>query len=135
MKDRFWQAFIIIGFALGHGYLFLSHKQIESEVSLSFCPIKSATGWPCPSCGSTRAALELYTGAPLKSLMINPLGTISMAAIWFLFILALCDLVAGKYQLNRMIENFEKWASQPLVWRWLMAVILLNWIWNVTKGL
>jgi hypothetical protein len=46
------------------------------------CPLHALTGVPCPTCGSTRAALSLFGGEPLAALAWNPL--IALAAGGFL---------------------------------------------------
>ena len=37
------------------------------------CPIFHVTGWYCPGCGGTRAALHLIQGRPIESLQSNAL--------------------------------------------------------------
>ena len=51
------------------------------------CPIKSLTGFACPSCGITRALQLLFTGHLGAAFMTNPLsfivgGIIVLAPIW-----------------------------------------------------
>jgi hypothetical protein len=42
-----------------------------------FCPLRQQTGWPCPSCGLTRAADRLSHGDVLGALEVNPLGALA----------------------------------------------------------
>jgi hypothetical protein len=61
--------------------------------SLAACPIKSHTGWPCPSCGATRAILAFSEFDLLGALALNPMVVVSSlgfvgaglgAAVWAL---------------------------------------------------
>ena len=45
---------------------------------LPACPLHALTGLPCPSCGATRAALQLADGQVLDALAINPLATLAL---------------------------------------------------------
>lgn len=56
---------------------------------LPACPLKVWVGWPCPGCGTTRAALALAELDPLAAFAISPLA----AAGWTLLVVG--GLVAG----------------------------------------
>jgi hypothetical protein len=45
---------------------------------LPACPLHAVTGVPCPSCGATRAALNLADGEMMAALAINPLAALSI---------------------------------------------------------
>lgn len=45
------------------------------------CPLKSATGWECPGCGSTRAMHLLLHGRILEALGKNPLMVVSIPVL------------------------------------------------------
>jgi hypothetical protein len=49
---------------------------------LPACPVRALTGWPCPTCGATRAALELARFDVAAALAWNPLA----AAGWILLV-------------------------------------------------
>jgi hypothetical protein len=42
--------------------------------ALPLCPLANLTGWPCPSCGLTRAALALLRGDVAGALALHPLA-------------------------------------------------------------
>jgi hypothetical protein len=95
---------------------------------LSACPIKSHTGWPCPSCGATRAILELAGLDPLAALALNPLVVLAflgfvgggfVAAVWAL--------------LDRPLPGLP--TQLPVAVRAAaVAVLVLNWLYLVTNG-
>ena len=41
---------------------------------LPLCPLANLTGWPCPSCGLTRATLALLQGDVVDALALHPLA-------------------------------------------------------------
>jgi uncharacterized protein DUF2752 len=42
--------------------------------ALPLCPLANLTGWPCPSCGLTRAALALLQGDLARGMALHPLA-------------------------------------------------------------
>jgi hypothetical protein len=44
------------------------------------CPLRAATGIPCPLCGMTRACVALVHGHPATSLSFNPAGVLVVLA-------------------------------------------------------
>ena len=46
------------------------------------CPLRSATGVPCPGCGTTHALALLAHGAPLAALFASPLAALAAAGLW-----------------------------------------------------
>lgn len=48
---------------------------------LPLCPLANLTGWPCPSCGLTRAALALLQGDIALALTLNPLAPLVLLAL------------------------------------------------------
>ena len=73
----------------GMAWLALNIWVFESDSFFNIlgCPIKSLTGFPCPSCGITRSLQLLFTGHPSEAFMTNPLsfivgGIMVLAPIW-----------------------------------------------------
>lgn len=95
---------------------------------LPACPLKSFTGWPCPSCGATRTALALARFDLLGALAISPLASLA----WGLFVGG--GLVAGVAALaGRGVPDSP--SRIPLGWRLAaVAVVLVNWIYLVWAG-
>ena len=120
------------------GYIWLYYGittlQTESN-SIEVCLIKHVTNIPCPSCGSTRSMISLAQGNIIKSLYINPFGLIIAfimisAPIWILF-----DLVTKKSTLFIFYQRLETHLRKPKIAIPLVLLVLINWIWNITKGL
>jgi hypothetical protein len=99
------------------------------------CLIKSITGVPCPSCGTTRSILELLGGHLISSLQWNPMGIIVLAIMVISPVWILVDLFFQKESFLRQYNRIEnqlksKWIAIPAI-----ALVLVNWVWNICKGL
>lgn len=57
--------------ALGLGALVCA---ASLAAALPLCPLANLTGWPCPSCGLTRATLALLQGDVAGALALHPLA-------------------------------------------------------------
>lgn len=93
------------------------------------CAFRSLTGVPCPSCGATRAVLELAHGSPWTALATNPLVTL------VLLLFGLGGLVALVLALvDRPLPELPR--RLPAALR-LAAVALLaaNWIYLIEAGI
>ena len=92
------------------------------------CPFKELTGWPCPSCGLTRAALALARFDVLGALMRYPLQTLG----WIGFIgggLASSAWVLLGRDLPSLPRRLPRWS---LVVGGLL--VALNWAWSIHTG-
>jgi hypothetical protein len=94
------------------------------------CTFKALTGWPCLTCGSTRAFARLAAGDLPGALAMNPLATAGALALvpWGMADLAL--LARGR---ALSIE------LGPSAWRALRFALplaaLLNWAYLVAAGI
>ena len=88
-----------------------------------FCPFRQITGWPCPTCGATRALAALTQGQLVAALFFNPL----VAAV------ALVLIAAGAVSLAARILNVELPAPRPgpalqrLLRASAVGLVLANW--------
>lgn len=64
--------------------------------SLPACPLRSATGWPCPACGSGRALAALGSGDLYAALAANPLAVAAAAGFGALGVVAALAELAGR---------------------------------------
>lgn len=89
------------------------------------CTLRTLTGVPCPTCGTTHAAVALLRGHVLEALRANPLAAI--AGIAFLVGGAVAPLWVS---VRRSVPVFPT----PLpVWARIAggAVLLVGWLWVV----
>ncbi|MEI7828135.1 MAG: DUF2752 domain-containing protein [Prolixibacteraceae bacterium] len=132
------QFYLFLSLACLVGYLWLALvgrlKPEEIGSSYDVCLIRHFLHIPCPSCGSTRSVLALIHGDFEGGLYWNPLGFLILSVLiicpfWIGF-----DLVQKKDTLFAFFRLFEntlrhKWVAIPAI-----ALLLLNWIWNILKG-
>lgn len=102
---------------------------------IGVCMIKHATGLPCPSCGSTRAIVLLSKGLWMDALVTNPFGymiafIMLLAPLWILF-----DIGTKRKTLFQFYKIIESRLKNPGLSIPLAVLVLINWIWNITKGL
>ncbi|MGH7726578.1 MAG: DUF2752 domain-containing protein, partial [Candidatus Eiseniibacteriota bacterium] len=92
------------------------------------CPFHVWTGWPCPTCGSTRAALALLSGDPWTAFSINPLATLALVGGSAVVLFAPAWVLAG---------GPVPVAPDPRAARWLRGAIVfgvgLNWIYLIVQ--
>ncbi|GJQ31066.1 MAG: hypothetical protein HBSAPP03_29500 [Phycisphaerae bacterium] len=82
------------------------------------CPFRRATGYPCPTCGSTRAAVAFLTGRPADALALNPFMSIAMV-LTPLFI-------AWRFSLGRRWAGLSSRTCVRLIWL-ALVLLALNW--------
>lgn len=125
---------ILIACLIGFLYLFYSINHSESS-HLSVCIIKNTTGYPCPSCGTTRAVKMLLKGDFISSLQMNPFGIIVAILMYVLPIWIILDTLTQK----KTFFTYYKKTEIILKTRWLsfflILLVIVNWIWNIKKGL
>jgi len=111
-------------FPLLAGGLILAHLVPDTLIVIAHCPLREATGVPCPTCGSTLAATGLASGHWGAALRANPL----VVVLGGLYILA--AVYAGLATvLPRWRRSLQLSAREKRTARWLaVSVILVNWI-------
>ena len=99
------------------------------RLPLAFCVFKGLTGWPCPTCGSTRAVGRLFGLDLAGALAMNPLTTIVAVVIaaW-----ALTDLVLLPRRRSLRVS------LSPTTARWFrlaaLVLFLANWLYLLSVG-
>jgi len=91
------------------------------------CFFKSITGIPCPACGTTRFIQGDYTQG-------NPLG-IFVGAAFLLPLGVIFDLISRGDHVFRAYLWVENKCRQPVIAILLIALVLVNWVWTIYKGL
>jgi len=127
---------LFIACCAGYIWLYIGIAINKSESNpVEVCLIKQLTNIPCPSCGSTRSVLSLMHGEFVQSVLINPFGLI----IAFIMIVTpfwiLLDLVAKSQSLYNFYHKMEDVLKKPKFAIPLILLVILNWIWNIIKGL
>jgi predicted RNA-binding Zn-ribbon protein involved in translation (DUF1610 family) len=127
-------AILLIACFFGFIYLFYDIKYSENT-HFGVCIIKSVTGFPCPSCGITRAVQLLLQGKMFESLAMNPFGILvtlimTIVPFWILF-----DIVFKKESFYIAYKKMEKTIRIQWLAAILILLVLLNWIWNIYKGI
>jgi len=121
------------------GYGWLSWNFVENTAmneTPTLCLVKHVTGIPCPSCGTTTAMIELVHGNLFSSLLINPFGLLMTIVLIIVPVWIIVDLLRKQESFFRFYRWFEtllnqhRWVSVPAV-----LVVIMNWIWNISKGL
>jgi len=130
-------AILSIACLAGYIWLFYSITNAQSDRSgaAEVCLVKHITGVPCPSCGSTRSVLTLMDGNIMKSLSINPFGLIIALIMITLPPWILYDLTTGKRSLPVFYSHSEAFLRKRIVAIPLILLVLINWVWNISKGL
>jgi len=134
MKKGRLYGFVLLACLLGFIYLYLkgfSGWHWRQPV----CIFHTVTGVPCPSCGTTRAALLLLKGQVGTSLAKNPLGVVAVAFMLISPVWVIVDLVRSKSTFLAAYIRMETIVRRPLVASILVGCVLLNWFWNIYKEL
>jgi hypothetical protein len=128
----------IIFIACLAGYIWLFINSAASFVKIEpvgVCLVKHATSIPCPSCGSTRSIISITKGNFVEALRINPLGYIVaiimlLAPLWILL-----DIVTKRKTLLEFYHKMEIYLKRPQFAIPIILSVIINWVWNITKGL
>lgn len=113
---------------MGYAFLFFKSSTLNGH---TICLFKNITGYPCPSCGSTRATVLLLNGNFMDSVFMNPLAILTNFIIVLSFFWILIDIVQRK---DTYWEFMKK--SCPVYLKvCLFILLLINWVWNINKGL
>ena len=121
---------------LGYVWLFITYtRSVTHEDDPGICLFKQITGIPCPSCGSTRSVLTLLHGDLIGALIWNPFGLILMGIMVISPVWILYDLLASRQSLYRLYIKSEQFLRRKWIMLLFIGLVLLNWIWNIMKGL
>ncbi len=96
------------------GLIYLTNQALGTAYTP--CPFFNLTGYPCPTCGGTRAAFELVEFRPLRALVLNPLVTLAL-------------VFAPAWLVARMLSpRLPALSSTRWFWGGLGLAALVNWV-------
>jgi hypothetical protein len=134
MKRNKLYAFLLVACIAGFGWL-VYNLNYGTEHVFGACLFKDVTSVPCPSCGSTRAIVCLFHGEFANAAKINPLGIILFLIMCITPIWIAIDFFRNKNTLHEFYQRVENKLQKPVYMFPAIAIIVVNWIWNITKGL
>lgn len=119
---------IIITIIVGYFFLYYSSSSLDG---FTFCIFKAVTGLPCPACGSTRATVFLLHYDLYSAFLFNPLAIITNICILISVFWMIVDIIFSRQSFFKFLKmNWPMWLKIIA-----FSLILLNWIWNIYKGL
>jgi hypothetical protein len=127
--------YLMLSVACLAGYIWFFFTITADNKSVEVCIIKHLTNMPCPSCGSTRSVVELSKGNFVTALKLNPIGYVIVIIMFTLPIWIIIDVLTGSRSLLNFYLKSENHIRRPQYAIPLILLIIINWIWNVKKGL
>ena len=124
---------VLLGLSLA-GYVWIGWSVVAGTPNV--CLFKEVTHLPCPACGTTRSLLLLMNGHFTGSLLVNPFGIFIGAGLlivpfWIgVDVFRKRDSFHRRYMLIERTLSEKKWVFIPA-----LAIVILNWCWNISKGL
>ncbi|WP_333599143.1 DUF2752 domain-containing protein [Flavobacterium sp.] len=125
---------LLIACLAGFSYLFYHIHTLQSD-TVRVCIIKNVTGYPCPSCGTTRAVALLLQGKIIESVLLNPFGIVVAVIMTLCPFWILTDIILKKETFYTWYKKTEATIRKPWLASILILLVLLNWIWNIYKNL
>lgn len=128
---------LIVSCFAGYIWIFfnLTNAFADHQHDLEVCLIKNVTGIPCPSCGSTRAVLALIQGHFIESVLLNPFGLIIFLIMIVSPIWVAIDFYNKSDSLFIFYQRVEEILRNKKVMFAFFTLVIINWIWNIIKGL
>jgi hypothetical protein len=126
----------VLFFASIAGYFWLAYHFFVSNAKtngITVCPIKTITGVPCPSCGTTRSVLSIIDGHFGEAILLNPLGYIVLALMIVIPIGLAYDYLSEKSFFIDAYKKTEQRIRKRTIAIPLILLILFNWLWNIYK--
>jgi len=125
---------LFIACLAGYVWLYFSvTKNITEKKLVEVCIIKHATNIPCPSCGSTRSVISLTKGDFIGALKFNPIGYLVALIMLIAPIWIIADTIKGTKTLFNFYIKTETYLKRPKIAITLILLVIINWIWNITK--
>jgi hypothetical protein len=121
------------------GFIWLSFFNFQNNFTFSkgasICLFKQVSGLPCPSCGTTRSVGHILQGDISNAVKINPLGFIALGSLLLFPAWMLIDFITGKPSLPKTYLQYHEKRNSRWILFFFGFLLLINWIWNIFKGL
>jgi len=120
------------------GYIWLYYcitSNLSENKTVEVCLIKHATNLPCPSCGSTRSIISITKGNFIEALDLNPIGYVIALIMLIAPVWIIVDLISRNNALFLFFQKIETFIKKPKYAIPLILLVIINWIWNIRKGL
>jgi hypothetical protein len=130
--------YTIVSIACLAGYIWVFYNiNLPGKMANKFggCLIKEITNIPCPSCGTTRSLLLLWKGEFLPAMLINPFGLLMGAMMFWTPIWLAFDVLTKKNTFFVFFQRVEQFFKTRKIAILAIALVLLNWFWNINKQL
>jgi len=112
-----WAVALVVGWMAAVGAAVWVMLKYGRPVEL--CLFKRLTGYPCPTCGSTRGMLHILQGDLAGAWTFNPL--------LFTVLAAAAALLAVRLAFGRTVRIRMTRGEQRIAWIVGIALLLLNW--------
>ena len=99
------------------------------------CIFHTITGYPCPACGTRRALLILLNGNIYDSILVNPYGLLLVLLTAIYLTGMTIDFIRKKDQFQSWLTRAERHLMNKYILASIILLTILNWIWNIHKGL
>jgi len=132
-KNRLY-TIILIACLSGFIYLFYSFQGSKTS-DATVCLIKNFSGFPCPSCGTTRAVTLVFRGRLWESLQMNPFGILVSAIMTIVPFWILMDMMLKKESFFTFYKKTEAVLRKKGMAITLIILVFLNWMWTIYKDL
>ena len=99
------------------------------RLPISVCVFKAVSGWPCPTCGTTRALGRLVAGDVAGAFAMNPLAVLVALAV---LLWGLADLVLMARR--RALEVELGGGLVPFARAAVLGLLAGNWLYLVASG-
>ena len=123
----------------GYIWLFFNLNSLRNAVNLdeglSACAIKQLSGFACPSCGTTRSILHIINLNFGAAFLTNPFGFIVLSIMIIGPLLIASDLAFKNSLAFNIYAGIERIFRVKLVAITMISLVLINWIWNIHKGI
>ena len=134
-RNRLYSTLLIACLA-GYIWLYLNiTKNFAESKSVEVCLIKHTTNIPCPSCGSTRSIISLTNGDFVGAFNLNPFGYLIALIMLISPIWIIADFTMRSNTLFNFYQKVETYLKRLKYAVPLILLVVINWVWNILKGL